>query len=129
MATIEFVNVTKSYPGAASPAVNDVSFTVREGAICMLLGTSGSGKTTLLRMVNRLIDPTSGEIRLDGTPTIAALIGGGGFGVFVFQGVGQTAMDLVLLGALPTVALAFAAAIVLDAVIEITATRRRVETA
>lgn len=53
-----------------------------------------------------------------GLATIAALIGGGGFGVFVFQGVGQTAMDLVLLGAVPTVALAFAAAIVLDAAIE-----------
>ncbi|TGQ73175.1 MAG: ABC transporter permease [Mesorhizobium sp.] len=64
-----------------------------------------------------------------GLATIAALIGGGGFGVFVFQGVGQTAMDLVLLGAVPTVALAFAAAIILDAVIEMTATRRRVETA
>ena len=60
-----------------------------------------------------------------GLATIAALIGGGGFGVFVFQGVGQTAMDLVLLGALPTVALAFAAAIILDAVIEMTSTRRR----
>ncbi|MER9392245.1 MULTISPECIES: ABC transporter permease [unclassified Mesorhizobium] len=64
-----------------------------------------------------------------GLATIAALIGGGGFGVFVFQGVGQTAMDLVLLGAVPTVALAFAGAIILDAVIEMTATRRRVETA
>lgn len=64
-----------------------------------------------------------------GLATIAALIGGGGFGVFVFQGVGQTAMDLVLLGAVPTVAMAFAAAIVLDAVIEMTATKRRVETA
>ncbi|MER8465762.1 ABC transporter permease [Mesorhizobium sp. M1396] len=64
-----------------------------------------------------------------GLATIAALIGGGGFGVFVFQGVGQTAMDLVLLGAVPTVALAFAAAIILDAVIEMTATKRRVETA
>jgi osmoprotectant transport system permease protein len=53
-----------------------------------------------------------------GLATIAALIGGGGFGVFVFQGIGQTAMDLVLLGAVPTVALAFAAAIVLDAVVE-----------
>ena len=53
-----------------------------------------------------------------GLATIAALIGGGGFGVFVFQGIGQTAMDLVLLGAVPTVALAFAAAVVLDAVIE-----------
>lgn len=59
-----------------------------------------------------------------GLATIAALIGGGGFGVFVFQGVGQTAMDLVLLGAVPTVALAFAAAIILDAVVEFVATRR-----
>jgi osmoprotectant transport system permease protein len=54
-----------------------------------------------------------------GLATIAALIGGGGFGVFVFQGVGQTAMDLVLLGAVPTVALAFAAAVVLDAFVEL----------
>ena len=54
-----------------------------------------------------------------GLATVAALIGGGGFGVFVFQGVGQTAMDLVLLGAVPTVALAFAAGIVLDAVVEL----------
>ena len=54
-----------------------------------------------------------------GLATIAALIGGGGFGVFVFQGIGQTAMDLVMLGAIPTVALAFAAAIVLDAIVEI----------
>ncbi|KQY26313.1 ABC transporter permease [Rhizobium sp. Root482] len=53
-----------------------------------------------------------------GLATIAALIGGGGFGVFVFQGIGQTAMDLVLLGAVPTVAMAFAAAVVLDASIE-----------
>jgi len=55
-----------------------------------------------------------------GLATIAALIGGGGFGVFVFQGIGQTAMDLVLLGAIPTVALAFAAAVVLDALVEMT---------
>ncbi|MBP1853472.1 osmoprotectant transport system permease protein [Rhizobium halophytocola] len=56
-----------------------------------------------------------------GLATIAALIGGGGFGVFVFQGIGQTAMDLVLLGAVPTVVLAFAAAIILDAAIDMTA--------
>jgi osmoprotectant transport system permease protein len=54
-----------------------------------------------------------------GMATIAALIGGGGFGVFVFQGIGQTAADLVLLGALPTVALAFAVAVILDAIIEL----------
>ncbi|MBU1305970.1 MAG: ABC transporter permease [Alphaproteobacteria bacterium] len=56
-----------------------------------------------------------------GLTTIAALIGGGGFGVFVFQGIGQTAMDLVLLGAVPTVALAFAAAVLLDALVDMTA--------
>jgi len=54
-----------------------------------------------------------------GLATVAALIGGGGFGVFLFQGLGQTATDLILLGALPPVALAFAAAVVLDAVIEL----------
>jgi osmoprotectant transport system permease protein len=54
-----------------------------------------------------------------GLVTIAALIGGGGLGVFVFQGIGQTAIDLVLLGAIPTVALAFSAGVVLDAVVEI----------
>ncbi|MCK3778795.1 ABC transporter permease [Ensifer sesbaniae] len=60
-----------------------------------------------------------------GLATIAALIGGGGFGVFVFQGVGQTAMDLVLLGAVPTVVMAFAAAIVLDAMIEMATPNNR----
>ncbi|WP_307278196.1 ABC transporter permease [Labrys wisconsinensis] len=54
-----------------------------------------------------------------GLVTIAALIGGGGFGTFVFQGIGQAATDLVLLGAVPTIALAFTAAIILDALIEI----------
>jgi len=58
-----------------------------------------------------------------GLATVAALIGGGGFGVFVFQGIGQTALDLVLLGAVPTVVLAFAAAIILDALVEITSVR------
>ncbi|WP_119944362.1 ABC transporter permease [Neorhizobium sp. NCHU2750] len=53
-----------------------------------------------------------------GMATIAALIGGGGMGVFVFQGLGQSAMDLVLLGALPTVAMSFVAAIVLDALVD-----------
>ncbi len=53
-----------------------------------------------------------------GLATVAALIGGGGFGTFVFQGIGQTAIDLVLLGALPTVALSFAASIILDAAVD-----------
>ena len=71
MATIEFVQVTKRYPGASQAAVEDVNLTVPDGSLCMLLGTSGSGKTTLLRMVNRLIEPTSGEIRIDGSPNTA----------------------------------------------------------
>jgi osmoprotectant transport system permease protein len=54
-----------------------------------------------------------------GLVTIAALIGGGGLGTFVFQGIGQTANDLVLLGAIPIVALAFSAAVVLDALVEL----------
>ncbi|HWT60459.1 MAG TPA: ABC transporter permease [Rhizobium sp.] len=53
-----------------------------------------------------------------GMVTIAALIGGGGFGIFIFQGLGQTAMDLVLLGAVPTVFFAFSSAVILDAVID-----------
>lgn len=66
MVKIAFQDVTKQYKGASKPAVDNVSFDVEEGAICMLLGTSGSGKTTLLRMVNRLIEPTSGSIIIDG---------------------------------------------------------------
>jgi osmoprotectant transport system permease protein len=55
-----------------------------------------------------------------GLVTIAALIGGGGLGAFVFQGIGQTAIDLVLLGAIPTVVLAFSASVLLDAVTDLT---------
>jgi len=53
-----------------------------------------------------------------GLVTVAALIGGGGLGTFVFQGIGQTAIDLVLLGAIPIVVLAFSAAVLLDALVE-----------
>lgn len=53
-----------------------------------------------------------------GLVAIAALIGAGGLGAFIFQGIGQTAIDLVLLGAIPTVALAFCAAVLLDALVE-----------
>lgn len=70
MATIAFNAITKQFPGTSSPAVDAVTFEVTEGKTCMLVGTSGSGKTTLLRMVNRLIDPTSGTILIDGVPTV-----------------------------------------------------------
>jgi osmoprotectant transport system ATP-binding protein len=66
MANIAFHDITKNYSGASTPAVDAVTFEVPEGSTCMLVGTSGSGKTTLLRMVNRLIEPTSGEIMIGG---------------------------------------------------------------
>jgi osmoprotectant transport system ATP-binding protein len=62
---VVFEHVTKRYPGtgAGNPgAVEDLSFEVPAGAICVLVGPSGCGKTTSLKMVNRLIEPTSGRI-------------------------------------------------------------------
>jgi osmoprotectant transport system ATP-binding protein len=63
-ATVEFRDVSKSYTGQL--AVDRLSFTVPAGKICVLVGPSGSGKTTSLKMVNRLIEPTSGAILIDG---------------------------------------------------------------
>ena len=63
-ATVEFRGVTKRY--ADQVAVDELSFTVPAGKICILVGPSGSGKTTSLKMVNRLIEPTSGAILIDG---------------------------------------------------------------
>ncbi len=70
-ATVEFEHVTKHYDrralkGGAPGAVNDLSLHVPAGRICVLVGPSGCGKTTSLKMVNRLIEPTSGRILLDG---------------------------------------------------------------
>ena len=70
-ATVEFDHVSKTYGGrsakAGTPgAVNDLSLSIPAGKICVLVGPSGCGKTTSLKMVNRLIEPTSGRILLDG---------------------------------------------------------------
>ncbi len=59
---IQFDNVTKIYPGASVPAVENLSFTVPTGEICTIVGPSGCGKTTTMKMVNRLIEPTDGDI-------------------------------------------------------------------
>jgi osmoprotectant transport system ATP-binding protein len=64
--SIEFRGVTKRYPGADEPAVDNLSLEVPAGEICVLVGPSGCGKTTAMRMVNRLIDITSGDILLGG---------------------------------------------------------------
>ena len=63
-ATVEFRDVTKRY--TEQVAVDGLSLTVPAGKICILVGPSGSGKTTSLKMVNRLIEPTSGAILIDG---------------------------------------------------------------
>ena len=65
---IEFRQVSKTYPGSDNPVVNDLSFEVLEGEICVLVGPSGCGKTTTMRMVNRLIEITEGQILIDGEP-------------------------------------------------------------
>ena len=65
-AEIVFDHVTKRYPGAAAPAVDDLSLVVPAGEICVLVGPSGGGKTTAMKMVNRLIDITEGDIRIGG---------------------------------------------------------------
>lgn len=64
---IEVENLTKVY--ADIPAVDGVSFTVPEGQICALVGTSGCGKSTTLRMINRLVEPTAGRVRINGVDT------------------------------------------------------------
>jgi osmoprotectant transport system ATP-binding protein len=66
-AVVAFEHVSKRYPGTDAPAVDDLSFTVPAGEICVLVGPSGSGKTTTMKMVNRLIEPTDGRITIDGT--------------------------------------------------------------
>ena len=68
---IRFRGVSKTYPGSDRPVVNDLSFEILEGEICVLVGPSGCGKTTTMRMVNRLIEPTEGEILIDGEPNTA----------------------------------------------------------
>jgi osmoprotectant transport system ATP-binding protein len=65
-ATLVFDHVQKRYPGAGEPAIHDLSFEVPAGRICVLVGPSGCGKTTAMRLVNRMIELTSGDILLDG---------------------------------------------------------------
>ena len=62
---IEFRSVTKRFTPDAV-AVDDFSLTLPSRKITVLVGSSGSGKTTLLRMINRMVDPTSGSIEIDG---------------------------------------------------------------
>lgn len=63
---IELEKITKKYPGQAMPAVDQLSLSIPEGEICVLVGPSGCGKSTILRMINRMIEPTSGVVKIKG---------------------------------------------------------------
>ncbi|WP_227980134.1 ABC transporter ATP-binding protein [Nocardia spumae] len=63
--------VTKHYPGQSDPAVDRISLTIPAGEIVVFVGPSGCGKTTTMRMINRLIEPTSGTITIAGRDVTA----------------------------------------------------------
>jgi osmoprotectant transport system ATP-binding protein len=65
-AMISLGNVSKVFDGAARPAVEGLSMEIPEGELVVLVGPSGCGKTTTMRMINRLVEPTSGEILVGG---------------------------------------------------------------
>jgi osmoprotectant transport system ATP-binding protein len=86
---IELDKVSKSFDGGSSFALREVSLTVEAGAFIALVGASGSGKTTAMKLINRLLEPDAGEVRLEGVrvqsldaPLLRRRIG------YVFQGVG-----------------------------------------
>ena len=64
---IQLDRLTKRYGEDA--VVRELSLTIHTGELVVVLGSSGSGKTTTLKMINRLIEPTAGTVRLDGTDT------------------------------------------------------------
>ena len=63
---IDLEDLTKTFPGSTKPAVDRLNLHVDRGEIVVFVGPSGCGKTTTLKMINRLIEPTSGTIRIDG---------------------------------------------------------------
>jgi len=65
---IQLENVTKQFAGGSNAVLN-LTLELRDGETCVLIGPSGCGKTTTLRMINRLVEPTAGTIRVDGRDT------------------------------------------------------------
>ncbi|MFJ8595621.1 betaine/proline/choline family ABC transporter ATP-binding protein [Streptomyces sp. NPDC093598] len=65
-ASIELESLTKRYHGSAQPAVDNVSMEIKAGEVVVFVGPSGCGKSTTLKMINRLIEPTGGRIRMGG---------------------------------------------------------------
>ena len=64
--TLEFDNVSFSYPGAEEPALSDISFTAKSGEVTAIIGGTGAGKTTLINLIPRFYEVTSGTIRVNG---------------------------------------------------------------
>jgi osmoprotectant transport system ATP-binding protein len=88
-ALIEIDKVSKSFDGGRTFAVRDAGIGFAAGSFTAVVGTSGSGKTTTLKFINRLVEPDSGEVRIEGVrvgtidaPTLRRSIG------YVFQGIG-----------------------------------------
>jgi osmoprotectant transport system ATP-binding protein len=65
-AEIRLENVTKRYPNTKAPAVDEFTMTIPAGKIVVFVGPSGCGKTTTMRMINRMVEPTSGVITIGG---------------------------------------------------------------
>jgi osmoprotectant transport system ATP-binding protein len=63
---IELINISKAYAPSGTNVVRDLSLKIQRGEFLVLVGESGCGKTTTLNMINRLIEPSSGEIMIDG---------------------------------------------------------------
>ena len=66
---VEFRDVSFSHAAASAPVISHLTFSVQQGETLVLLGESGCGKTTTLKLINRLLSPTSGEIRVEGKST------------------------------------------------------------
>ncbi len=66
---VEFRDVSFSHAAAPAPVISHLTFSVQPGETLVLLGESGCGKTTTLKLINRLLLPTSGEVRVEGKPT------------------------------------------------------------
>jgi osmoprotectant transport system ATP-binding protein len=86
---IQFTNVSKTYDSGSTFALKELNLTVADSEFLVLLGSSGSGKSTTLKMINRLIEPSSGSIDIDGASIknmnlveLRRSIG------YVFQGIG-----------------------------------------
>jgi osmoprotectant transport system ATP-binding protein len=86
---IALENVSKVYPQAARPAVANANLVVESGTVLALVGESGSGKTTTLKCINRLVEPTSGRVTIDGADvrSIDPIVLRRSIG-YAFQGIG-----------------------------------------